>query len=413
MNSKGEFNPVFRRVIKTYTPLVALQTAPEAMGICKQWENITKECHNWLQGNKTCWLLIGSPKQIKHSKKRKVESYSLSLPIIDFMAKQTVKWGNPMFTDTPEKLPVTFYVIKAQLESNVVGGLGDSIQKTWLALQQQLLSLYVEQYFDANDWASMSALKQKDAVIRIRTIFQTQIQQPHDLFNPSQIALAGASDELPPQATWFRIIEAFYKAFGIDLIYTDYQEPNIIEPVDDALQEVTEHIDTPLTYNSVLNGQSVLTPDSIDLLSEELASTSFFDDIDDRDRIERYIVWRRGQPEFRQKLLDAYGCCVITGCISEKALEAAHIKPYSDTKNNDPKNGLLLRADIHTLFDRHLIGIDPETMTVYVAQSLLEDYGQFNGKSLQLPEDNRLRPDKYALKIRYEEYKKRLDGYDQ
>ena len=125
-----------------------------------------------------------------------------------------------------------------------------------------------------------------------------------------------------------------------------------------------------------------------------------------------YIVWRRGQPEFRQKLLEAYGCCSITDCISEKALEAAHIRPYSDTKNNDPTNGLLLRADIHTLFDRHLIGIDPDTMTVCVAQSLLKDYGQFYGKRLQL-EDKKLSPNKDALRIRYEEYKKTLDGYDE
>jgi len=187
-----------------------------------------------------------------------------------------------------------------------------------------------------------------------------------------------------------------------------------VKPVIEEPQQVTKPIDTTLTHSYALSGQSVSASETNDLLFEELASEGFFDDDDNNrsiGRINKYIVWRQGQNEFRQKLLEAYSCCAITGCISEEALEAAHIEPYSKTKNNDPKNGLLLRADIHTLFDRHLIGIDSETMTVYVAQSLLEDYGQFNGKSLQLPEDKHLRPDKEALKIRYEEYKKRLDGY--
>src|SRR5262249_48430542 len=61
---------------------------------------------------------------------------------------------------------------------------------------------------------------------------------------------------------------------------------------------------------------------------------------------------RRGDEEFRAKLLAAYGGrCAITGCDAEAALEAAYIVGDAETGEQDVSNGLLLRADIHTLFD--------------------------------------------------------------
>jgi predicted restriction endonuclease len=79
-----------------------------------------------------------------------------------------------------------------------------------------------------------------------------------------------------------------------------------------------------------------------------------------RERISRSIAQRRGQPKFRKDLLEAYGYhCAITGCDAEEALEAAHITPYCETGVNAIYNGLLLQADIHTLFDLSLITIAP------------------------------------------------------
>lgn len=105
---------------------------------------------------------------------------------------------------------------------------------------------------------------------------------------------------------------------------------------------------------------------------------------DARKRAERSIVLRRGQSEFRRSLLEAYkGHCAITGCDAKQALEAAHIIPYSDDNTNHPSNGLLLRADVHTLFDLHLITVDPETMKVIVAPSLYSTYySKFDGREL-------------------------------
>ena len=122
---------------------------------------------------------------------------------------------------------------------------------------------------------------------------------------------------------------------------------------------------------------------------------------DARKRISRMISQRRGQPAFRNALLDAYDRkCAITGCEVVEVLEAAHILPYQGLDTNNVMNGLLLRADVHTLFDSGKIAIDAEKMTVLVDKSLEgSDYWTFNGKKLRLPSDTRRRPSCEALKM--------------
>jgi HNH endonuclease len=64
--------------------------------------------------------------------------------------------------------------------------------------------------------------------------------------------------------------------------------------------------------------------------------------------------------KFRKKLIAAYrGRCAVTDCDAYDALEAAHILPYRGPAFDHVTNGLLRRADIHTLFDLNLIGIEP------------------------------------------------------
>lgn len=92
---------------------------------------------------------------------------------------------------------------------------------------------------------------------------------------------------------------------------------------------------------------------------------------DERQRTFREIVERRGQPDFRNKLIVAYaGRCAVTGCDAVAALEAAHIVPYTGPKFNHVTNGLLLRADIHTLFDLDLIGLNPESLSISLAPAI-------------------------------------------
>ncbi len=134
-----------------------------------------------------------------------------------------------------------------------------------------------------------------------------------------------------------------------------------------------------------------------------------FDPSDERDarrRLMRQIVARQGQPKFRDLLLAAYeGRCAVTGCDAAEALEAAHIRPYLGKRTSVVTNGLLLRADIHTLFDRGLLGIDPTSMTVVVHECLaVTEYGRLAGTSLGVPAAKKMGPSRKALQAHIREH---------
>ena len=139
-----------------------------------------------------------------------------------------------------------------------------------------------------------------------------------------------------------------------------------------------------------------------ELRKEAEASVGAFDPkgiVDTRRRDVAAIVRPQGQPAFRAALLAAYsGRCALTDCDVADALEAAHITPYLGTETNHPTNGLLLRADIHTLFDLGLIAVDVATMTVVLAPSLTGSaYAFLAGRTLRQPADANMRPSLAAL----------------
>ena len=111
------------------------------------------------------------------------------------------------------------------------------------------------------------------------------------------------------------------------------------------------------------------------------------------------IACRQGQPAFRRALLHAYeGRCAITGCSAPQVLEAAHIFPYMGLETNAVVNGLLLRADIHSLFDQGFIRIAVPSFTVQVHPSILEpEYRKLQGTVLRAPCLAACRPDPGAL----------------
>lgn len=113
--------------------------------------------------------------------------------------------------------------------------------------------------------------------------------------------------------------------------------------------------------------------------------------------------------KFRRKLLKAYDYkCAITGCDAEPALEASHIFPYKGVKTNSIANGLLLRADIHTLFDIHLLSIQPETYKIVLAPKLMATaYKEFAEQKLYLPKNKISKPDQDALTRHYELFRKK------
>lgn len=123
---------------------------------------------------------------------------------------------------------------------------------------------------------------------------------------------------------------------------------------------------------------------------------------DSRIRTLQAIARRRGQPAFRKALMEAYDeKCAITGCSITAILEAAHIIPYTGDHTNHVQNGLLLRADIHTLFDLGLLAIDPLTYTSILSDELhTTDYGYIHGRQLLLPKDKKYWPAHDALQSR-------------
>jgi hypothetical protein len=109
---------------------------------------------------------------------------------------------------------------------------------------------------------------------------------------------------------------------------------------------------------------------------------------------------RIGQAQFRSMLRGVFGDnCAISGQQPPEILEAAHLYRYSETPHHDARGGLLLRRDLHVLFDRWLIAIDTTYWTLRVAPKLLDFQwlAELNGKPLRLRSD--LRPDPSYLDI--------------
>jgi len=113
---------------------------------------------------------------------------------------------------------------------------------------------------------------------------------------------------------------------------------------------------------------------------------------------------RLGQGTFRILVTDAYHRrCAVTGERTLPALEAAHIKAHSESGPNRTNNGLLLRADLHRLFDDGYVTLDDDFRFV-VSQRVREEfqngreYYRFNGQALKnLPESKAERPDRQFI----------------
>lgn len=97
---------------------------------------------------------------------------------------------------------------------------------------------------------------------------------------------------------------------------------------------------------------------------------------------------RVGQGRFRHHLLDQHGAnCAVTGPAPAAVLEAAHLYSYAETGRHEHGGGLLLRSDVHRLFDLGLLTIDPQDLTVWVAPIVrsCDDYGRLHGRTMCVP----------------------------
>lgn len=112
---------------------------------------------------------------------------------------------------------------------------------------------------------------------------------------------------------------------------------------------------------------------------------------------------RLGQGAFRILVTDNYQRrCAVTLERTLPALEAAHIRPYADGGTHDPGNGLLLRRDIHSLFDAGYVTVTPD-LKFEVSPRIKEEfengkhYYALHGAPINVPKIAGQRPDHVAL----------------
>lgn len=112
---------------------------------------------------------------------------------------------------------------------------------------------------------------------------------------------------------------------------------------------------------------------------------------------------RLGQGAFRILVTDHYRRrCAISGERTLPALDAAHIRPFADGGSHEISNGILMRRDIHSLFDLGYVTISPD-MKFEVSRKIREEYENgrhyyaLHGTSVQTPEGSDRQPNRSAL----------------
>lgn len=149
--------------------------------------------------------------------------------------------------------------------------------------------------------------------------------------------------------------------------------------------------------DSSIDFWSVVPPEQ--LTDEERSLLLAADSGDNRMRVRAELVRREKQSDFRRQLINAYsGTCAVTGIDVLEVLQAAHIDPYRGRQSQVVSNGLLLRSDIHLLYDAHLITVLPETYRIRIGKQLENtSYGGLDGKRINVPEDPSLQPNNELL----------------
>ncbi|RJT21025.1 HNH endonuclease [Buttiauxella izardii] len=131
--------------------------------------------------------------------------------------------------------------------------------------------------------------------------------------------------------------------------------------------------------NHLFGGVNQLGPTEAD------SDDTLLNEKDQRKAVIRQIKQRRGQKAFRDNLITLAAQCAISDCAIVDILEAAHITPYKNDTHNHVSNGLLLRCDMHTLYDLDLFAIDPDSLLIYFAPQIQDkEYTRYHGKKLRV-----------------------------
>lgn len=143
-------------------------------------------------------------------------------------------------------------------------------------------------------------------------------------------------------------------------------------------------------------------------LAIELEATGTAEPDPPRWGAEQIVRPRMGQGSFRLAVTDAYGrACAVTGEHSLPVLDSAHIRPYAEGGSHEVRNGILLRTDIHRLYDRGYVTITPD-LEFKVSDALRDEFD--NGRvyyemevagpgsrRVAVPESSKDQPDRELL----------------
>jgi putative restriction endonuclease len=120
------------------------------------------------------------------------------------------------------------------------------------------------------------------------------------------------------------------------------------------------------------------------------------------------VLPRLGQGLFRVLVTDFYDRrCAVTGERTLPVLDAAHIKPYEIVQKHEVWNGLLMRSDLHRLFDRGYLSVDPATRRVSVSKRIRDefengkDYYSLEGREIREPSVVWARPNTENLEFHF------------
>jgi hypothetical protein len=209
----------------------------------------------------------------------------------------------------------------------------------------------------------------------------------------------------PPFILIFRLGKSFHARFALE------KQLIALKAISGSVRMFVANTGIAVAPSVLLTALKVPDPSRFDdFLSQ--ADTVSVDDFDPKNipdgrrRIIASVIRRLGQQAFRRKLVSAYaGQCAITRCKTLWVLEAAHISPYRGIKTNLVTNGLLLRADVHTLFDLALISVEPKSLVVKTSRLLKgSQYESLDGRGLSLPAKASVHPNTAALEYHFSQF---------
>lgn len=146
---------------------------------------------------------------------------------------------------------------------------------------------------------------------------------------------------------------------------------------------------------------------ALDGLSEDEKDTlRKADGFDGEAYVAAQVMRRRRQDAFRKNVLEAYGGkCALTEVSTRNVLQAAHIDSFAKSQSHAVTNGILLRADVHLLYDAHLLTIRPDSGRIVVSDWVQDPmYRDLDGRQMRFPKNKDYRPDEQLLEINFQSY---------